>query len=299
MENSPIEVVFERYIQYSATAKGVVPVTIKSYRQTFSLVSNETSAKLIRDLTESVLEQMLIRVSSQRNWSAHSFFTHHRNLKAFYVWATARGYVDLNPMRNIARPRLPRAIPKALDEEQANQLIDAAYHVNWRLKGAKLRNRAIIATFIFAGLRRRELMNLKRGDVNLVQQQIFVQDGKGGRDRFIPINSRLLYFLNEYAFSRDNQSGDSIHFFQTLIGAKQLKTTGIKKMCNRLKLATGIHFTPHMLRHTFGTLTYRGCKDILAVSAMMGHTTVKTTQIYTHADSSDMRKAIEAHPVNF
>lgn len=298
MENLPLRAIFDQYLQYGAVAKGFRPATVHNYRDTFTIVLKEIGTDNIAELTRHRLEQFFLKTATTRQWAPHTYFTHHKNLKAFFNWAVTRGMVLENPMLCIDRPRLPRAIPKALNADDANRLVDAAYHLDWQHKLAGVRNRAIIATFAFAGLRRRELMELKRKDVDLERREIFVFEGKGGRDRVIPINSRLHFFLSEYAYRRDASRKDCLYFFTSLLSSGSIGETGIRKLCLRLKTVTGIHFTPHMLRHTYGTLAYKGSKDILAVSASMGHTNVKTTQIYAHADADSLRAMVEMHPMS-
>ncbi len=298
MENLPLQAIFDQYLQYGAVAKGFRPATVANYRDTFTVVLLEIDTNDIHHLDRNRLERFFLKTSTARRWAPHTYFTHHKNLKAFFNWAVTRGIVLENPVLGIDRPRLPRSIPKSLTVEDANRLVDAAYHLDWQHKIAGVRNRAIIATFAFAGLRRRELMELKRRDVDLDRREIFVFEGKGGRDRVIPINSRLHFFLSEYAHRRDASRKDCLYFFTSLLSSGSVGETGIRKLCNRLKEATGIHFTPHMLRHTFATLAYKGSKDILAVSASMGHSNVKTTQIYAHADADSLRAMVELHPMS-
>jgi len=299
MEKPSLDSVFEQYLQYGAMIKGFRPPTLQCYRETFRLIRRETDAKLISELDANTLEKMFMRANSERSWSPYTFFTHHKNLKAFFNWAVVRGYVRVSPMAHIDRPRLPKSIPKSLTEDQALKVIDAAYHLKWYIKSEGIRNRAIVATFIFAGLRRKELCDLKRQDVDLDRRKIFIYDAKWGKDRVVPINSRLHYFLTSYIEARDRKYRDNVHFFVSLRDHKPLGPSGIKRIFERLRAGTGIHVTPHMLRHTFGTLAYRGSKDILGVSASLGHSNLKTTQIYVQASTDDMREAVEAHPLNF
>lgn len=299
MEKPSLGLVIDQYLQYGAMIKGFRPLTIKSYKETFRLVNNLIGAKTMDDLSANALEQMFMSASSERNWSPYTFFTHHKNLRAFFNWAVIRNYVRVSPMQHIGRPRLPKNIPKSLTEDQAIQVIDAAYHLKWYIKSEGVRNRAIMATFILSGLRRKELCDLKRNDIDMERRKIYVYDGKWGKDRVIPINSRLHYILSEYAEQRDKKYKDNIHFFVSLRDHNQLGIGAIKRIFLRVKKATGIHVTPHMLRHTFGTLAYRGSKDILGVSASLGHSNLKTTQIYVQASADDMRETVEAHPLNF
>jgi site-specific recombinase XerD len=299
MENPSIVFVFEQYLQYCVLIKGFRPPTVRTYHHTLKLILSATPAKTIKELDAKTLEQMFMTTSVERNWSPYTFFTHHKNLKAFFNWAVARGYVRENPMKNIGRPRLPKTLPKALSEDQAVQVIDAAYNLNWYIKAEGVRNRAIIATFIFAGLRRKELCDLKRGDVDLERRKIYIYDAKWGRDRVVPINSRLHLYLSDYALNRDKRYRDCVHLFVGLKDHKPVGVSGLRRMFKRIQAARGIHITPHKLRHTYGTLAYRGSKDILGVSASMGHSNLKTTQVYVRASADDIRETVEAHPLNF
>ena len=286
-------------LEHGAIIKGFKNDTLKNYREAFRLIQRETSAKTISDLTVDSLERMFMKAQTERQWSPYTFFSYHKNIKAFFNWAVIRGYLRENPMKHVDRPRLPKSIPKALTEEQAVKVIDAAYHLKWYIKAESLRNRAIVSTFIFAGLRRKELCDLKRQDVDLERRKIFIYDAKWGKDRVVPINSRLHFFLSEYAEKRDKKYRDNVHFFVSLRGHQPIKEYALRRIFKRIKTATDIHVTPHMLRHTFGTLAYRGSKDILGVSASLGHSNLKTTQIYVQASADDMKETVEAHPLNY
>lgn len=196
--------------------------TLKCYRETFQLVRNQTNARTIDDLDSNTLEQMFMKANAERSWSPYTFFTYHKNLKAFFNWAVVRGYVRVSPMQHIGRPRLPKGIPISLTEDQALKVIDASYHLKWYIKSEGVRNRAIVSTFIFAGLRRKELCDLKRQDVDLERRKIFIYDAKWGKDRVVPINSRLHFFLMEYAEKRDRKYRDNVHFFVGLRDHKPL-----------------------------------------------------------------------------
>ncbi len=298
MEKLPVAFVFDQYLEHGAMIKGLRPATIKTYRESFRLIEIHSTAKFLDDLNAIALERVFLSASANRNWSPYTFFTHHKNLKAFFNWAVIRGLVKENPMLKVDRPRLPMSLPKALTEEQAIQILDAAYNIKWYIKSEGVRNRAVVAMFIFSGLRRKELCDLKRNDVDLENRKIFVMDGKWGRDRVVPMNSRLHCFLSIYAEQRDRRHKNGFHFFACLREHKPLGVSGIRRIFDRLRKATGIHVTPHMLRHTFGTLAYRGSKDILGVSASLGHSNLKTTQIYVQASADDIRNTVDAHPLN-
>jgi integrase/recombinase XerD len=180
-------------------------------------------------------------------------------------------------------------LPIVLDKSEAEKLLSAP---NTRcLTG--LRSRAILEAMYHAGLRVSEVVNLRPGDMRWQEGIIEVHEGKGKRDRNVPVDSETLGWLQAWDAKRP---GRSRRFFCTLQG-KILTTRYIQRMvkclARRAKLERASKITPHTLRHSYATELLDGGFTIREVQHLLGHSSVSTTQIYTHVRPSDIAAKIQ------
>ena len=178
------------------------------------------------------------------------------------------------------KKRTKTKIPKVLSPTEIESLIS--------LPSPKaptgIRNKAIIGTFAYAGLRAMELVNLKVKDVNLIKNWIYVIGGKTG-DRDVPITHQLEPYLMAWNSIRPKHSR---YFFTTLKG-KRLSDRYIREMIRRLGEKIDIKVYPHKLRHSFATHTLkRGDISIRELQILLGHKALKSTQIYTHIEPQEL-----------
>jgi len=177
-------------------------------------------------------------------------------------------------------------IPKVLSEEDIEKLISKP--------SAKaptgVRNKAIIGTLAYAGLRTMELVSLKVSDVDLKEKWIHIKGGKTG-DRDIPISPKLEPYLIAWNSIRPKHSR---HFFTTLKG-KRIQDRYIRDMVKREAVAVGLGswIHPHALRHSFATHTLKR-EDINTpeLQYLLGHKYLSSTQIYTHIEPRDLHKKL-------
>ena len=127
---------------------------------------------------------------------------------------------------------------------------------------------------------------------------VHVVCGKGGKDRMIPVSTRLASILREYVRVRFNLEKTSASFFVTVRGDLPLSASAIRFVLNRLRKKVGFYFTAHALRHTFATLMLEGNCDLHTLSKLMGHTKMTTTAIYLASSPRLMASSMERHPLN-
>ena len=123
-------------------------------------------------------------------------------------------------------------------------------------------------------------------------------DGKGEKDRFVPLNQSLIEHLQRYLRERDRRNRQCPFFFVSLKADKPLGDKTIPRLVRKLRDASGVYFSPHMLRHTFATLTLEGGADIFAISKMMGHSDIKTTTIYLYATIEHLQAEVAKHSMS-
>lgn len=247
-------------------------------------------------ITTDVLSRYFIDGIKMKNWSKQNHWTQYKNLSVFFNWAVKKQLMTINPLGSIPKPKLPPRIPKALSEQEAIELLRIVSNMPGKYRFTKLRNKAIIACFLFTGLRKSELLNLKVSDVDLNNGFIFVEKGKGGKRREVPIEeSTLKIILQEYVEYKNRIGKDSKWFFNgTFSRGKfvgKLSESGFSFLFRSIRFAykKGIH--AHRLRHTFATLMLDKDVDLYTLQQLMGHASITTTTVYLN---STRKKKIEA-----
>ena len=218
-------------------------------------------------------------------------------LKAFFNYLILEDIVVNNPMALIEAPKLSRKLPDTLNINEINQLIDAID----ASKPEGMRNKAILEVLYGCGLRVTELTEPKIS--NLFPQIEFVKvSGKGNKERLVPIGGVALKLLDLYMHQvrvhMKIKKGNEDFIFLNRFGAK-LSRISIFNLIKSLAITTGIKKTisPHTLRHSFATHLIEGGADLRAVQEMLGHSSITTTEIYTHIDRDYLREVItHFHP---
>ena len=219
-------------------------------------------------------------------------------VRSFYRYLLLDGYIDADTTELLESPRLGEHLPEVLSTEEVDQLEDS---IDLSTNEGH-RNRAIIEVLFSCGLRVSELVNLKYSNLYLDEGYIRVL-GKGSKERLVPISERAIRELNNWQSVRNLmviKPGEEDYVFLNRRGA-HLTRTMILIMIKRQAEAAGISKTisPHTLRHSFATALLEGGADLRVIQALLGHESIGTTEIYTHIDTSTLRKEIlEHHPRN-
>ena len=203
-----------------------------------------------------------------------------------------------NPTDDIETPKIEKKLPPKLTKQDAMKILEIIYNYPYKYKFLRYRNYAMFSTFIMAGLRKKELLNLKLMDVDLENMSIFIRQGKGSKDRVVPICSKLAESLVRYLEERKRLKKTCAEFFASLNHNMGFTENGLKHLMDEVKAATRMNFSVHKLRHTFATLMLEGGCDIFSLSKMMGHSDIKTTTIYLSASAEHLRAQISKHPLN-
>ncbi len=293
-----IELLLEDFCYYAKYIRGVSDDTTKRYHQKVSYFIKVSEISSIDEVQEKTVHDFFIYGRAHKNWKVTSYRTYYMTLVVFFRWCVKNKYLERNFLDDFELPKLEKSLPKKIKKEEALQLLEIAYNYPYTQKYLKYRNHAIFALFLFAGLRKNELLNLKFSDVDIENMSIFVRLGKGSKDRIIPMNHTLAQSLSRYLFYRKQSRKTCPEFFTCSNRNKGLNQSGLKLITNKLKEASGISFTIHKLRHTFATLMLEGGCDIYSLSKMMGHSDIKTTTIYLSASAEHLRSQIIKHPLN-
>lgn len=218
-------------------------------------------------------------------------------LKVWFKWLAYRKYVAPDPAAELELPRVGYKLPSVLNKDEAERVLSQP-NVGEPLG---IRDRAILEILYSSGLRRMELLHLKLYDVDQKHGLITVRQGKGKRDRVVPIGERALAWLDVYLNSLRpeiaKKPDDAVIF---------LTSNGVPFTPNHLSwlarqyvksAAVGKNGACHIFRHTMATLMLEGGADIRYIQAMLGHVRLDTTQIYTHVSIRKLKQVHETtHP---
>lgn len=220
-------------------------------------------------------------------------------LRAFYKYMLMEELTDKNPAELLESPKVKRALPDVLSIQEIDNMIACIDHSTYE----GMRNRATVEMLYGCGLRVSELTNLNL--TNLYFDIGFVKViGKGDKERLVPVGSEAIKHVNNYVNTiRVHQAvkqGQQDVVFISKQG-KGLSRVSIYLMIKSLAEKAGIKksISPHTLRHSFATHLVEGGADLRAVQEMLGHSSITTTEIYTHLDREYLRATIlQHHPLS-
>lgn len=293
-----INILALKFYDYSSFIRGYSPKTIAGYKQAINYFCKITKVSEIQEITEENVKTFFVYGRTERNWKSSTFICYHKGLIVFFRWCVQNGYMETNFIEDIEVPKLQKRIPAKLTKQDALKLLEVVYNYPYDYRFLRYRNHAIFSTFVFAGLRKSELLNLKLTDVDIENLSIFVSQGKGSKDRIIPMSYTLAQSLERYLVERKRLKKTCPEFFVSLNRNKGFTDSGLKRIVAKMKKVSKIKFTIHKLRHTFATLMLEGGCDIYSLSRMMGHSDIKTTTIYLSASAEHLRSQMTKHPLN-
>ncbi len=218
-------------------------------------------------------------------------------LRSFYKFCIRRGVCTASPLATIRTPKQEKRLPKCLDLEQVQKLMDAPGDGDL----LSARDKAMLEVLYSSGIRVSELVELDMGDIDLTEGVLRVR-GKGRKDRLTPIGSQAIRAVQRYFELRmteprlaDRVSG---RVFLNKHG-ESLSTRSVRRKLDKYLVEAGLDpgISPHTLRHSFATHLLNNGADLRSVQELLGHQSLSTTQIYTHLTTARMKQAYDqAHP---
>jgi len=218
-------------------------------------------------------------------------------LRSFYKFLVRRNIVSVNPLSTIRTPKQEKRLPKCLDLEQVQKLLEAPGDSDL----LSARDKAMLEVLYSSGIRVSELVDLDMADLDL-QEGVLRVRGKGRKDRLTPIGSQAIKALQRYFELRSVdsrcQGTDSHRVFLNKHG-ESLSTRSVRRKLDKYLLSAGLDpgISPHTLRHSFATHLLNNGADLRSVQELLGHQSLSTTQIYTHLTTQRMKEVYDqAHP---
>jgi integrase/recombinase XerC len=219
-------------------------------------------------------------------------------VRGFLHFCEDEGLIETSPAAGLASPKTPRRLPQVLTPEQTALLMDAIAGT----KPLALRDRALFELIYSSGLRCQEVLDLKLRDVSRESCEVRVR-GKGRKVRVVPVGEVALTTLDRYlregrCILAPGAPGPEDPVFVSRTG-RPLSSSDVRRRLARHLARAGVPAgtSPHTLRHSFATHLLEGGADLRTIQELLGHASLRTTQVYTHVSAAHLRKTYrKAHP---
>ena len=292
-----------KYLEWM-TVHNYAKTTLKNRDRYLDIFINWAETRALTrpsEVTKQILErfQRYLFEYKQKNGKPLSLSSQQSQLvpvKEYFKWLSRNNYILYNPASEIELPRVEKRLPKyVLSAREAERVINQTY-VDDELG---LRDRALLEVLYSTGIRRKELINLKVYDLDMERGVVMIRQGKGGKDRLIPIGARAIQWVAKYLIeSRPKlvREPDEGYLFITKEGSYFSRNHLTQVVRDYVEAADiGKRGSCHLFRHTMATLLLEAGADIRHIQGMLGHEDISSTQIYTKVS---IRKMKEVHTAN-
>lgn len=297
-----IKELIEQYLSSLEKERNLSPQTIRGYQNDLNFFEQWLSANNINEISKA---EALTPTQIRGFWAgrrkgglcAASMRRGQSALRGLFKYAMRHGLANKNPVDMMDSPKVQRPLPKALSQEDVNMLLNSPDSTT--LLG--MRDKAILELLYGSGLRVSEVSNLTSENINLEAQTVIVREGKGGKDRIVPLTPLSCQAISLYInnrFSTKPEWREEKHIFLNHLGTP-LTTRSIARLIDKYarQLAMMMNITPHQFRHSFATHLLNNGADIRAVQEMLGHASLSTTQIYTRISKEKLLQTYRScHP---
>jgi len=280
------------FTEYLQLEKKYSPQTIKAYKNDISSFSRfclqtyeqeditAINYAQVRNWIVSLTEQKLSNRSVNRKIAS---------LKAYYKFLLKTRQITVNPLAKHKALKTPKKIEIPFSEKEMEM---ALQQIAFKDDFEGIRDKLIIELLYTTGIRRNELVNIKKGDVNLSEQTLKVL-GKRNKERIIPLIHSVKNTIERYVTYRDEiQTKASENFLFLLKNGNKIYDTLVYRIINAYfsKVSVKVKKSPHIIRHTFATHMLGKGADLNAVKELLGHSSLASTQVYTHNSVSELKK---------
>ncbi len=296
--------------KYLISTKNYSPITAKEYcddliiffkyiKQYFKLDINikDITVFILADITEDIIFSFLVYLNYHKDNCAITRQRKLSSIKTFYKWLLSLKYPSFknkkNPAENIPSITRIERLPKYINFEKAKELQNIFNNSNCKYPE---RNNAITTLFLQTGIRISSLLKLNISDIDFDNKNVKII-AKGNKENTIYLNDFTIAKIEEYLKTR-SLDNDALFVSER---NKRISKATVEHICKQAFKLSGMAnkgYSPHTLRHTAATLYFKNTKDILVVKEILGHKSLSSTEIYLHIDNQEIKKAVEANPLN-
>jgi len=257
--------------------------TIDNYGSIITKLSKLTGKPLLQlsrdDITTFFLRELTVEKLAPRTINLHIGC-----IKTFYKLMSG----DSGVMKTISSMKVPETLPVVLTEAEIIAMLRAAESMN-------IKHQAITELLYASGIRLQECVDLKPSDIKSSEMLVHIRSGKGRKERFTLLSERALVTLREYF----RQQRPKEFLFEGYVPGKPYSKRSIEKIISEAAKKANIDkpISPHVMRHTFATHLLDNGTDLRVIQKLLGHTNIKTTTIYTHVSTQNIRRVRSPHDV--
>ena len=283
------------HLSYIQVEKGLSANSLESYARDLAKLKGWADAhgKEPQALAKDELSQWIMSLS-RAGLSSRSVARSLSAARGFFHFLLLDGHLKTDPTADLPAPQAGQKLPRFLTQEEMELLLDAPDTST----PEGVRNRAMIEVLYACGLRVSELIALDAGQIDM-DQGVLSCSGKGSKQRRVPVGRSALAWLEKYLHARRTLlGGKDSHWLFIAGGGRKLTRQYVWGMLKKYATGAGVRgVTPHVLRHSFATHLLEHGADTRTVQALLGHSDLATTQIYTHVTSERLRSTYErCHP---
>ncbi len=237
------------------------------------------------NITREGIEDFKEHLSIDLGYSKTSVYLYIRALQSLLEFLEIPDFGPLNP------PKRPQKVPNYLIEEEVTQMLNSSTNQKEKL---------IVELLAYTGVRVSELCAIRINDIDLTNRSLRIRGGKGDKDRLVIFSDRIIPDLRLYTLETRERNPKNEFLFPTT-KSKRISPVTVERIVRNLAKRAGISkkVTPHVLRHTFATSLLRNGADIRIIQVLLGHSSISTTQIYTHVDDGALRRSYEKYAPSY
>ena len=299
--NDDWQIRLTQYLEYIQGTKNVSPHTVSNYRrdieQFLEFLRRLSTGDFMFNAVDVLLARRYLASLVGKDYSRKTIARNIAALRSFFRYLCRVQVVDSNPFVGIRTPKLERRLPQFLDVPELDDLL--------KLPPATVlgrRDSALLELLYGAGVRVSELVGLSLQNIDLSEQYILVF-GKGSKERIIPIGRLAVKAISSYLqesrpvlLRKQPEKTDALFLNHT---GTPLSDRSVRRILDKYVTRLAVHkrVTPHTLRHSFATHLLDNGADLRSVQELLGHVSLKTTQVYTHVSSERLVSVYRnAHP---
>jgi len=296
--------IVEDFIDYLHNEKNRSPNTLRTYKTDIASLmeySDSKGVKSLKDLSLTTIRSW-IAVQSTNGAAPASLARRTSSVRVFTKWLNETNQIKTDPAARLLTPKVPSTLPRVLGKAQAIKLMDEASILDDEMQSpiVRMRDHAILELLYASGIRVSELTNLDLNDIDFERQTIKVF-GKGSKERMVPFGNpaqkAIARYLNESRPKLINDSSKNALFLGDR--GKRIDVRQVRRIVTRAieRVEDSPNISPHDLRHSAATHLLEGGADLRIVQELLGHSSLATTQKYTHISVERLKKSFEqAHP---
>ena len=283
----------EEFLRYLSVEKGASEHTVRSYRRDLAAFFEYAGSRPedielldVRGFIAAQINDGLKKTTAGRRLAS---------IRSFFSFLQREGRIRTNPAKLVNTPRIPKLLPKFLTVDEVFSLVEKPEGIGF----SPGRDRAILELLYSSGLRVSELAGLNSDDVNIREGFVKVK-GKGKKERVVPVGKKAVEALKAYMIERVLLKKKDRALFLNRSGSR-LTDRGVRRIVVKYARAVLLdsRIGPHTLRHSFATHLLQGGADLRVIQELLGHSSLSTTQKYTHLDITHLMDVYDkAHPLS-